>query len=99
MTIDWRQVRFSRNRPGRKNIAPAQRRRARSFRLTPRLDETLIDSARRTGRSISQEAEILLELGLRMPAIATPLGCVCPPTAEATCRGYACPRRPIGEPG
>lgn len=76
-------------------MPPAERRRARSFRLRPHLDEQLIDIARRSGRPISEECEILLELALRMPAIATPLGCVCPPTAEATCQGYACPRRPI----
>lgn len=25
-------------------------------------------------------------------------GCVCPPGAEATCKGPLCPRRPIGQP-
>jgi hypothetical protein len=31
----------------------------------------------------------------------TPLaghGCICPPGAEATCKGPLCPRRPIGDP-
>ncbi len=27
------------------------------------------------------------------PAAAVPLGCICPPGAEATCQGLSCPRR------
>lgn len=25
-----------------------------------------------------------------------PHGCICPPGSEATCKGWNCPRRPIG---
>ncbi|HRP26381.1 hypothetical protein [Thauera sp.] len=27
--------------------------------------------------------------------LATPMGCICPPTAEQTCMSPLCPRRPI----
>jgi hypothetical protein len=27
-----------------------------------------------------------------------PHGCICPPTAEQTCQGPLCPRKPVGKP-
>ena len=38
-------------------------------------------------------------IAMRRPiASAPPRGCVCPVGAEQTCKGYMCPRQPIGLP-
>lgn len=28
--------------------------------------------------------------------VIVPRGCICPPGAERTCQGWACPRKPLG---
>jgi hypothetical protein len=49
-------------------------------------------------RQLKREKELadaIEVLTRNRPANSMPRGCVCPPGAEATCQGFACPRKPL----
>jgi len=75
------------------------------LRVTPQLRDELVKRAEATGRSITQQMEMLLEQALLLDKLLGRTGgwklhgCVCPPTSEQTCKGPLCPRRSIGAAG
>lgn len=67
----------------------------------PKCPCMMANVVKRDGRWIEKERDLgpVITPRVRFPAGVIPShGCICPPGAEATCKGVLCPRRPIGSP-